>query len=67
MYGAQLRDVIQGIGLILGEDYSLKSCFKRNIIKIMGQHNGKINAINVAANYCIRTFIQILLKTEKTP
>lgn len=30
----------------------------------MGQHNGKINAINVAANYCIRTLIQILLKTK---
>lgn len=31
----------------------------------MGHHNGKINAINVAANYCIRTFIQILLKVKK--
>lgn len=31
----------------------------------MGQDNGKINAINVAANYCIRTFIQILLKTKQ--
>lgn len=40
--GAQRRgEIIKGVSLIQVEDYSLKNCLKRNIIRIMGQHNGK--------------------------